>query len=566
MKARKEDADHGYAWVVLSACFAIEFLYGFLICSVGVLTPAFLEEIDSDLVKVSWIGSTLLGTFSTCGPFVGSIEGRLGHRLASFLGGIIILVGMVSASFCRTVTGLILTLGVITGLGCGMAANVSGVAPGDYFNTRLPIAYGICMSGGALGLLAVGPLTIFLLEVYTLSGTLLIMGAIGFHVCLAGALLRPSSTLMQEIAVSEHDSASCVDVPLEPADCVDVPQGCADCVDVPGEPAECADETGGCADCVDVPQGCADCVDVPGEPAECADETGGCADCVDVPGGPDDRVEAQQETDDLCTQRVTIVTLSLQEDGGQMFSQTDNNGDTEAHSPDSGNSSKEDTSGTENAAVAPLLGQNSPSSKTHSRCRTIITSVASYGANGFPLYLLSVLFWSLSEATCMVHLPNYAELKGSTPAQAASLFTGMGIAALLAGMLSGMASSDKAIGSILLHVGFQGMSGVSVLLIPMLSHTYHLQMVICVLYGMYSQGPYTLVSPICIELLGRSKLAVAYGMWSFVLGIGLLCGPPIASLIYENSGDYDYTFIFAGCCNVTSAVLAMCIPLFKKDI
>ncbi|XP_046566301.1 monocarboxylate transporter 12-like [Haliotis rubra] len=402
-----------------------------------------------------------------------------------------------------------------SGLGCGLAANVSGVAPSNYFKKRLPVAYGICMSGGALGLLVVGPLTVFLLEVYTLSGTLLILGAIGFHVCLAGALLRPSSTLMLEIAVSEDDTDSCVDVPQGPAECVDVPQG----------------------------------------PAVCRDTPQGCAQCVDVPRGPEH----------LCAQSETIVTLSHQEDDGHIFLSTDNNDDTDARTPYSG-TSKENNSGTENAAVVPLLEQNSPSSKTHSRCRTIRERVASYGANGFFLYLLSALFWSLSDATCMVHLPNYAELKGSTPAQAASLFTGMGIAALFSGLLTGLASSDKAIGSLLLHVGFEGMCGVSAVLLPVLSDTYHLQMVACVLYGIYSQGPYTLVSPICIELIGRSKLAVAYGIWAFVLGIGLLFGPPIASLIYENSGDYDYTFLFAGCCNLTSAVFAMCIPLFKKDI
>ncbi|XP_046566300.1 monocarboxylate transporter 9-like [Haliotis rubra] len=340
MSIPSTNIDHGYAWVVLGACFTIEFLCGALICSVGVLTPAMLEEIDGDLVKVSWIGSTLLGTFSMCGPFVGSIEGRLGHRLASFLGGIMILVGLTSASLCRTVTGLILTFGVITGLGCGLAANVSGVAPSNYFKKRLPVAYGICMSGGALGLLVVGPLTVFLLEVYTLSGTLLILGAIGFHVCLAGALLRPSSTLMLEIAVSEDDTDSCVDVPQGPAEHVDVPQG----------PAVCRD----------APQGCADCVDVTGGSADCADEPGGPAECVDAPTGPED----------LCAQSETTVTLSHQEDDGHIFSPTDNNDDTEARIPDPG-TSKENNSGTENAAVAPLLEQNSSSSKIHSRCRTI---------------------------------------------------------------------------------------------------------------------------------------------------------------------------------------------------
>ncbi|XP_046564290.1 monocarboxylate transporter 12-like [Haliotis rubra] len=112
------------------------------------------------------------------------------------------LLGLTAASFCRTVTGLILTVGVISGLGCGLAANVSGVAPSNYFNKRLPVAYGICMSGGAVGLLVIGPLTVQLLEMYNLSGALLILGGITFNVCLAGALIRPPSTLMQEESLS----------------------------------------------------------------------------------------------------------------------------------------------------------------------------------------------------------------------------------------------------------------------------------------------------------------------------------------------------------------------------
>lgn len=74
MKIPKEDVDHGYAWVVLAACFAIEVLYGALICSVGVITPAILEEVDGDLVKVSWVGSTMMGTFTMCGKCVCSTD------------------------------------------------------------------------------------------------------------------------------------------------------------------------------------------------------------------------------------------------------------------------------------------------------------------------------------------------------------------------------------------------------------------------------------------------------------------------------------------------------------
>ncbi|XP_046575548.1 monocarboxylate transporter 9-like isoform X3 [Haliotis rubra] len=387
MKRQRKDIDCGYAWVVCVACFAIELLCGTLNSSPGVITPAILEEVDGDLVKVSWVGSTLLGTFSMCGPLAGIIQGRIGNRWTGILGGILMLLGLTAASFCRTVTGLILTFGVIAGLGCGLAANVSGVAPSNYFNKRLPVAYGICMSGGALGLLAIGPLAVQLLEMYTLSGALLILGGITFNVCLVGALIRPPSTLMQEESMS-------IDLAHHQEDTDEI---------------------------------------------------------CDAQGDPTMTMQSQHNV-------LTVETTTVK------FEQRDENQCSPANLPR-------------------IVKENSP--------------------------------W-------------------------------------------------KAIGNIILHVGLQGMTAVSLLLLPVLSHTYSLQMIFSVLYGTYSQGPYTLVSPICIELIGRSKLAIGYGICSFCFGLGSMVGPPIASLIYESTGVYDLTFLFSGACFIISAFLALCIPLTKK--
>ncbi|XP_046570085.1 monocarboxylate transporter 12-like [Haliotis rubra] len=203
-----------------------------------------------------------------------------------------------------------------TGLGCGLAANVSGVAPSNYFNKRLPVAYGICMSGGAVGLLVIGPLTVQLLEMYTLSGALLILGAITFNLCLVGALIRPSSTLMQEESMS-------IDLAHRQEDTEEI---------------------------------------------------------CDAQGDPTMTMQSQHNV-------LTVETTTVK------FEQRDENQCSPADLPR-------------------IVKENSP---------------------------------------------------------------------------------GKAIGNIILHVGLQGMTAVSLLLLPVLSHTYSLQMIFSALYGTYSQGPYTLV-------------------------------------------------------------------------
>ncbi|XP_046560018.1 monocarboxylate transporter 5-like [Haliotis rubra] len=484
MEHPRKDIDRGYAWVVCVACFAMQVLCGALNSSPGVITPAILDEVDGDLVKVSWVGSTLLGTYSMSGPLAGIIQGKIGNRWTGVLAGILMFVGLTAASFCRTVTGLILTFGVIAGLGSGLAANVCGVAPSNYFNKRLQVAYGICMSGGAVGMLAIGPLTVQLLEMYTLSGALLILGAIVFNVCLAGALIRPSSTPMQEGSMS-------IDLAR--------PEGTEEICDAQGEPAM--------------------------------------------------KMQSQYH---VSTVENTIA----------KFEQHDENHCSPADLP---RIVKDNSPGKGNETAESQLEHSSHVTTENSRSRILPQCVSLFCTNGFFLYLLSIIFWSLGDAVCMVHLPNFAEVKGSTPAQSASLFTVMGVPALCSGLLAGFASSDPVIGNIILHVGLLGMSGVSLLLLPVLSNTYSLQMIFSVLYGTYSQGPFTLVSPICIELIGRSQLAIGFGVCSFSFGLGYTVGPPIASLIYQSTGVYEYSFLFSGACFITSAILALCIPLAKKS-
>lgn len=63
----RQTLDVGFAWVVLFAIFCVMVLLGIMQYSAGVLNTAILEEIDNDLSKTSWVGSTMLGTLTLTG-------------------------------------------------------------------------------------------------------------------------------------------------------------------------------------------------------------------------------------------------------------------------------------------------------------------------------------------------------------------------------------------------------------------------------------------------------------------------------------------------------------------
>ncbi|XP_046542408.1 monocarboxylate transporter 12-like isoform X3 [Haliotis rubra] len=198
------DIDRGYAWVVLFAATFSNFITGMLVYSPGVFNTAILEEVEHDLSRTSWIGSTLVGTITMLGPVAGVFTNRFGCKVATCTGGMLVLIGMSAASFIKSVNGLLLTNGILTGLGACLAVNAAGTIPGYYFKKRLPISFGVSTAGTAMGLFAGGPLVAILLQTYSLSGAFLIFGGIASNFCVAGSLMRPRREAALEATITEQ--------------------------------------------------------------------------------------------------------------------------------------------------------------------------------------------------------------------------------------------------------------------------------------------------------------------------------------------------------------------------
>ncbi|XP_067668286.1 monocarboxylate transporter 12-like [Haliotis asinina] len=422
MEVSRSNIDRGYAWVILAAAFTLQLMAGILVYSPGVMNIAVLEEIENDLTKTSWIGSANFGACTLLGPVAGLIQAKAGSRVAAMLGAALTLTGMTVASFCKTTFGLVLTYGLVSGFGVCLACNVVGVVTGKYFSKRHETAFGVCIAGGGLGLFVAGPLVRYLLSQYNLSGTLLILGAIEFHMCVAGVTLRP---LRKE--------------------------------------------------------------------------------------------QAQGVTE-------------------------------------SRNDQREDTA-TDRGYIDRLLESNV--------CK-VFMSFRVLKHIGFLIYNVSIMLWALGEAAAVFHLPYYAQQKGSSPDQAATLFTAMGVGSVFSRLAAGIMASDSKIPYLTLHTGFTGISGIVLLLFPLYSHTYTTQLVFGSLFGTYSQGMNTLVGPIVLTLVALEEIPVAYGFAFFFQGIGYILGPPAASWIYKLSGVYDFTYVFAGSSMVLSSMLAAAVGVVRR--
>jgi len=95
---------------------------------------------------------------------------------------------------------------VLIGIGSGMLLMSSLVLLQQYFNRRRALAVSIACIGFSVGGLTFGPLTVTLLQMYTIRGTLLVLAAIYFQMSAFSCLFRPAP--IHNVTTDNRNSAN----------------------------------------------------------------------------------------------------------------------------------------------------------------------------------------------------------------------------------------------------------------------------------------------------------------------------------------------------------------------
>nr|XP_028607831.1 monocarboxylate transporter 11 [Podarcis muralis] len=185
--------DGGWGWlIVLSGFLANSLTYGVL-RSLGILFEELVEAFDASAAQVSWVTAIALATQQLASPVGTAASMRFGARPVVMLGGLLSSLGVFWASFSTSLLQLYLTLGFLTGFGWALAfAPVMGTLS-RYFSSRRSLAMGLALMGNGLSSFAFSPLLRLLADSLAWRGALLATSALGLHLLVCGALLRPLS-------------------------------------------------------------------------------------------------------------------------------------------------------------------------------------------------------------------------------------------------------------------------------------------------------------------------------------------------------------------------------------
>ncbi len=116
----------------------------------------------------------------------GSMQDRIGPRTVASIGGLLVGIGLLTASQTTTTLGFIFGFGILAGAGIGFGyASATPPAVKWFPAARTGLIAGIVVSGFGLASVYVAPLVKTLIQAYSLSTTLMILG-VGFLIIVVG--------------------------------------------------------------------------------------------------------------------------------------------------------------------------------------------------------------------------------------------------------------------------------------------------------------------------------------------------------------------------------------------
>ncbi len=197
------------AWTVVVSALLINLILGVLYAW-GVLAKALVGQWHWTKTQAALPFTVATAAFAITMIFAGRLQDKSGPRLVTTAGGIILGAGLMLSSLASTPGAMLLTFGVIGGLGIGLGYSATTPPAIKWFPPgRKGEITGIVVSGVGLAAVYISPLTQWLLKETTIQRTFLILGAgAAVLVALFSRLLRnPPPGYSPAMATSQASQA-----------------------------------------------------------------------------------------------------------------------------------------------------------------------------------------------------------------------------------------------------------------------------------------------------------------------------------------------------------------------
>jgi MFS family permease len=182
-----------YGWVVLAAAFAIITLSIGMLFTLGVFLKPIEETLGWSRSTIGAVGLLNWVVMGVGGVAAGYLSDRFGTRVVVMAGGAILGLGLVLSSQVHAVWQLYATFGVLVGTGVSAFYVPLTVLAVRWFDDRRALAAAIVSAGNGLGIMALSPLTRWLIDQYDWRASFVLLGDLAWILVIPAALLLRSA-------------------------------------------------------------------------------------------------------------------------------------------------------------------------------------------------------------------------------------------------------------------------------------------------------------------------------------------------------------------------------------
>ncbi|PIO69509.1 transporter, major facilitator family protein [Teladorsagia circumcincta] len=169
--------DGGWGWVVVMGTFFIHVVADGFVYSFGVLVDVLMKEFESDNTVIAMIVSLLTGFTLGSGPLASAVCNKYGCRATAITGAIIAITGCTASYFASEMWHIIVSVGIIMGIGSGFMYCPAIVIVTMYFEKRRSLATGIAVTGAGVGTMVFSPINDYVMSRYGWRAVFLVFNA-----------------------------------------------------------------------------------------------------------------------------------------------------------------------------------------------------------------------------------------------------------------------------------------------------------------------------------------------------------------------------------------------------
>ncbi|XP_014662716.1 PREDICTED: monocarboxylate transporter 13-like [Priapulus caudatus] len=613
--------DGGWGWVIVASSFFLIFIVDGVCFCFGVWMVEFMDYFNESAAKASLVGSLLSGCYLSAGPLVSALANRYGCRSVTIFGSILASLSFILSTFSPNIEMLIVTFGVMAGIGFGFMYLPAIVSVGYYFETKRALATGVGVSGSGIGTFVMAPLSKYLITAYDWKGATLIVAAIVLHGIICGALMRPlevtprKKSLMQRMweekqirvrAFTVHDGYEDLRVHLPLLE-KGIPRIAPSSVTPADAAFRSRNNSAASRRDAERPTGSDTQLSHDGRatPVEALQVFPTADDTLSRPSsrelsssmgviheGDDEQPPTTTATDSNLRDRVKSLDSARQHRVQPVLNRSSSR-DARAQQYTrplyrqdiffSGSvvnlpqyKRRHDmsdylTSITHIPKMAPVAAQEQQKVGMFERLvgpemYSVLEEMLDMSLMKHPVFLLICIANILAFIgffVPFVYTVAYAIEIGIPAERGPILLSIIGIANTVARVLVGWLSDRPGINPLLINNICVIVSGIITMMVPLYG-SFTAMAIYCFAFGVTVAGFICLTSIVIVEELGLEKLTNAFGLLGLFRGISGIFGPPLAGFVYDVTKDYNTSFILAGASLTMAGLLMSCIPCLSR--